>query len=195
MSRRKTTARKPVRNSRNDPPPPLSQLPLRKWFTSNEVWKSYVEGFSKFPVLKPRYLPEGLLPEDKYEVFWKVVDEQGLRSLLLMKERLVSEVVFRVEIFLATFNMVWNDSSCHGASLVFKYYPRMMAVVATTLRLKDTLNEVGFGDFHLKFWIAGVKYTINLDELASLWGFLNDRGLKEEVIPQRSSSTRMVRAL
>ncbi|MED6148125.1 hypothetical protein PIB30_050254, partial [Stylosanthes scabra] len=57
------------------------------WFTTNEVWKSYVEGFSKLPVLKPRYLPEGLLPEDKYEVFWKVVDEQGLRPLLFMKER------------------------------------------------------------------------------------------------------------
>ncbi|MED6136135.1 hypothetical protein PIB30_053271 [Stylosanthes scabra] len=61
-----------------------------------------------------------------------------------------------------------------GLLLVFRYYPRMMAVVATTLRLKDTLNEVGFGEFHLKFWIAGVKYTINLDELASLWGFPNN---------------------
>ncbi|MED6133908.1 hypothetical protein PIB30_032589 [Stylosanthes scabra] len=108
MSRRKTTTRKPARNSRNEPPPPLSQLPLRKWFTTNEVCKSYVEGFSKLPVLKPRY------------------------------------------------------------------YPRMMAVVATTLRLKDTLDEAGFGKFHLKFWIAGVKYTINLGELASLWGFPND---------------------
>ncbi|MED6109831.1 hypothetical protein PIB30_037139 [Stylosanthes scabra] len=141
MSRCKTTACKPARNSRNEPPPPLSQLPLRKWFTTNEVWKSYVEGFSKLPVLKPRYLPEGLLPKDKYEVFWKVVDEQGLRPLLFMKER---------------------------------YYPRMMAVVATTLRLKDTLDEVGFGEFHLKFWIAGVKDIINLGELASLCGLPND---------------------
>ncbi|MED6190828.1 hypothetical protein PIB30_109844 [Stylosanthes scabra] len=162
MSRRKTTARKPARNSRNEPPP-LSQLPLRRWFTTNEVWKSYVEDFSKMHVLKPRYLPEGLLPEDKYEVFWKVVDEQGLRSLLFMKEQ---------------------------------YYPRMMVVVATTLRLKDTIDEVGFGDFHLKFWIAGIKYTINLDELASLWGFPNDGiRFKGGSNPQRSSSTGMVRAL
>ncbi|MED6124375.1 hypothetical protein PIB30_058402 [Stylosanthes scabra] len=141
MSRRKTTARKPARSSRNEPPPPLSQLPLWKWFTTNEVLKSYVEGFSKLPALKPWYLLEGFLPEDKYEVFCKVVDEQGLRPLLFMKER---------------------------------YYPRMMAVVATTLRLKDTLDEVVFEDFHLKFWIAGVRYTIKLDELASLWGFPND---------------------
>ncbi|MED6136136.1 hypothetical protein PIB30_053272 [Stylosanthes scabra] len=49
MSHRKITAGKPARNSRNEPPPPLSQLPLRKWFTTNEVWKSYVEGFSKCP--------------------------------------------------------------------------------------------------------------------------------------------------
>ncbi|MED6165405.1 hypothetical protein PIB30_099247 [Stylosanthes scabra] len=141
MSRRKSTAHKPARNPRNDSPLSLSQLPLRKWFNSKEILKSYLDIFSKLPVLKPRYLSEGLLPEDKYEVFWKLVDQQGLRLLLFMKER---------------------------------YYPRMMRVVATSLWLADKLNDVGEGEFYLRFWIGGVTYTITLEELASLWGLPNN---------------------
>ncbi|MED6161697.1 hypothetical protein PIB30_063154 [Stylosanthes scabra] len=86
MGRCKTTARKPAGTSRKEPPP-LSQLPLRRWFTSNEIWKSYLDTFSKLPVLKPRYLPEGLIPEDKFGVFWEIVDQQDLRPLLHMRER------------------------------------------------------------------------------------------------------------
>ncbi|MED6107015.1 hypothetical protein PIB30_010154 [Stylosanthes scabra] len=141
MSHRKTPARKRAGTSRNEPPPPLSQLPLRKWFSTNEIWKSYLDVFSKLHVLKPRYLSEGLLSEDKYKVFWKLVDQQGLRPLLFMKER---------------------------------YYPRMMAVVATTLRLTDTLDNVGNEEFYLRFWIASVTYTVTLEELASLWGLQNN---------------------
>ncbi|MED6153252.1 hypothetical protein PIB30_100089 [Stylosanthes scabra] len=144
MGRRKTTARKPAGTSRKVPPPPLSQLPLRKWFTSNEIWKSYLDTFSKLPVLQPRYLPEGLIPEDKFEVFWEIADHQDLKSLLHMRER---------------------------------YYPRMMRVVATTLQLNDSLDNVGDGEFYLRFWIAGVTYTITLDELASVWG-LRSEGLR-----------------
>ncbi|MED6183524.1 hypothetical protein PIB30_038646 [Stylosanthes scabra] len=139
MGCRKTTIRKSAGTSRREPPPPppLSQLPLWKWFTTNEFWKSYLDTFSKLPVLKPRYLPEGLISEDKYEVFWKLVDQQGLRPLPFIKER---------------------------------YYPRMMRVIATTLQLKDSLDDVGNGEFYLRFWIVGVTYTIKLDELASVWG-------------------------
>ncbi|MED6162534.1 hypothetical protein PIB30_071397, partial [Stylosanthes scabra] len=84
---RKDLARKPARNPSNDPPLPLSQLSLQKWFNSKEILKSYLDIFSKLPVLKPRYLSEDLLPEDKYEVFWNLVDQQGLRPLLFTKER------------------------------------------------------------------------------------------------------------
>ncbi|MED6160343.1 hypothetical protein PIB30_050589 [Stylosanthes scabra] len=141
MGCRKTTVRKSAGTSRKGPPPPISQLPLRKWFTTNEFWKSYLDTFSKLPVLKPRYLPDGLISEDKYEVFWKLVDLQGLRPLLFMKER---------------------------------YYPRMMRVVATTIQQKDSLDDVGNREFYLRFWIAGVTYTITLDKLASVWGLQND---------------------
>ncbi|MED6196682.1 hypothetical protein PIB30_049613 [Stylosanthes scabra] len=87
MSRRKSTAHKSANNPSDNPPLSLSRLPLRKWFNSKEILKSYLDIFSKLPILKPKYLSEGLLPEDKYEVFWKLVDQQGLRPLLFMKER------------------------------------------------------------------------------------------------------------
>ncbi|MED6145305.1 hypothetical protein PIB30_023887 [Stylosanthes scabra] len=50
-----------------------------------------------------------------------------------------------------------------------------MRVVATSLWLADKLNDVGEGEFYLRFWIGGVTYTITLEELASLWGLPNDR--------------------
>ncbi|MED6206997.1 hypothetical protein PIB30_031783 [Stylosanthes scabra] len=87
MSRRKSTTHKSANTPSDNPPLSLSRLPLRKWFNSKEILKSYLDIFSKLPVLKPRYLSEGLLPEDKYDVFWKLVDQQGLTPLLFMKER------------------------------------------------------------------------------------------------------------
>ncbi|MED6214100.1 hypothetical protein PIB30_099736 [Stylosanthes scabra] len=101
----KTPANKHESASRNDPPPPLSQVPLRKWFSSKEVWEDFQQFYSKMPILKPRYLTEGLISEDKYPVFWRLLDIQGLRPLLFLQE--------------------W-------------YYPRLMAVVATTLRIYKT---------------------------------------------------------
>ncbi|MED6178250.1 hypothetical protein PIB30_105756 [Stylosanthes scabra] len=148
MGRRKTTARKPARTSRKELPP-LSHLPLRKWFTSNEIWKSYLDTFSKLPVLKPRYLPEGLIPENRFGVFWEIVDQQDLRPLLHMRER---EMI----------------PSCSGVFLAFRYHPRLMRVVATTLQLKDSLDDIGNGEFYLRFWITSVTYIITLDELASV---------------------------
>ncbi|MED6112672.1 hypothetical protein PIB30_063706 [Stylosanthes scabra] len=69
MSRRKSAAHKSADNPSDNPPLSLSRLPLRKWFNSKEILKSYLDIFSKLPVLKPKYLSEGLLSEDKYEVF------------------------------------------------------------------------------------------------------------------------------
>ncbi|MED6223598.1 hypothetical protein PIB30_075477 [Stylosanthes scabra] len=57
---------------------------------------------------------------------------------------------------------------------LFRYYPRMMRVVATSLWLADKLNNVGEGEFYLRLWIGGVTYTITLEELASFWGLPNN---------------------
>ncbi|MED6165622.1 hypothetical protein PIB30_101381 [Stylosanthes scabra] len=158
MSRRKSTAHKSANNPSDNPSLSLSRLPLRKWFNSKEILKSYLDIFSKLPILKPKYLSEGLLPEDKYEVFWKLVDQQGLRPLLFMKERQVSFAPLGILL----------------VRLIVGYYPRMIRVVATSLWLADKLNDAGEGEFYLRFWIGGVTYTITLEELASLWGLPND---------------------
>ncbi|MED6203966.1 hypothetical protein PIB30_004553 [Stylosanthes scabra] len=83
MSRRRTC----TSSSRDNPPPPLSQVPLREWFTKKEHWTEFQNKYSKMSIIKPRYLDEGLLPEDKYPDFWRLLDFQGLRPLLFLKER------------------------------------------------------------------------------------------------------------
>ncbi|MED6171583.1 hypothetical protein PIB30_042035 [Stylosanthes scabra] len=140
MSRRKTPAVKLKNVSRKDPPQ-LSQLPLRKWFANKELWEDYQSFYSKMPILPPRFLSEGLLPEDKHPELWELLDHQGLRPLLSARER---------------------------------YYPHMMAAVATTLRVHDRIyDSEGDGEFRLRFWLAGFKYTLDLDQLGSILGLRN----------------------
>ncbi|MED6165788.1 hypothetical protein PIB30_102976, partial [Stylosanthes scabra] len=43
----------------------------------------------------------------------------------------------------------------------------------TTLKIEDTLDGHGNGEFYMVFKLAGVKYTLDL-ELASIWGLRND---------------------
>ncbi|MED6223580.1 hypothetical protein PIB30_075324 [Stylosanthes scabra] len=107
MSRCKTPAVK-LKSVPHKDPPQLSQLPLRKWFSNKELWEDYQNFYSRMPILPPRFLSEGLLPEDKYPEFWELLDYQGLRPLLFTRER---------------------------------YYPRMMAAVATTLRVHDGIYD------------------------------------------------------
>ncbi|MED6115974.1 hypothetical protein PIB30_095814 [Stylosanthes scabra] len=70
MSRRKTPAVK-LTSAPCKVPPPLSQVLLRRWFTNKENWEEFQNFYSKMPILKPRYLSEGLQLEDKYPVFWR----------------------------------------------------------------------------------------------------------------------------
>ncbi|MED6200707.1 hypothetical protein PIB30_087899 [Stylosanthes scabra] len=86
MSRHKTPAVK-LKNVPSKDPPQLSQLPLRKWFANKELWEDYQSFYSKMPILPPRFLSEGLLPEDKHPEFWELLDYQGLRPLLFTRDR------------------------------------------------------------------------------------------------------------
>ncbi|MED6185783.1 hypothetical protein PIB30_060442 [Stylosanthes scabra] len=102
-----------------------------------ELWRNFQDHFTKKLIRKPRYLPEGLIPEDRYPVFWRLMEKQHLRGLLSFRER---------------------------------YYTRLRAAVATTLRIENKLDEDGDGEFHLVFKLVGVKYALDLDEMASIWG-------------------------
>ncbi|MED6138539.1 hypothetical protein PIB30_075098 [Stylosanthes scabra] len=157
MSRRKTPAVK-LKNVPSKDPPLLSQLPFRKWFANKELWEDYQSFYAKMPILPPRFLSEGLLPEDKYREFWELLDYQGLRPLLSARER---------------------------------YYPRMMAATATTLRIHDGIyNSEGDGEFRLWFRLAGFKYTLDLDQFSSLLGLRNTGILFKggSVVPKRLTS-------
>ncbi|MED6222923.1 hypothetical protein PIB30_069088 [Stylosanthes scabra] len=50
----------------------------------------------------------------------------------------------------------------YGSSLVseiYMYYPRLMADVATTLRIRHDLDMNSDGDFQMVSWLAGIKYA------------------------------------
>ncbi|MED6128247.1 hypothetical protein PIB30_095790 [Stylosanthes scabra] len=134
---RKTQA---TRHSRNTQPTPLSNVPLRQWFANKALWHDFQDYYMKKPILKPRYLLEGLIPEDRYPVFWRLMEKQHLRGILSFRER---------------------------------YYPRLVAAVATTLKIEDTLDGYGNGEFYMVFKLAGVKYALDLGELASILGLRN----------------------
>ncbi|MED6201835.1 hypothetical protein PIB30_099082 [Stylosanthes scabra] len=145
MSRRKPTAHKSTNNPSDDTPLSLSQLPLRKWFNSKEILKSYLDIFSKLLVLKPKYLFEGLLPEDKYEVFWKLVDQQGLRPLLFMKERYYPRMMRVVA------TSLWLADKLNDAGEGEFYLRFWIGGVAYTITLEELASLWGLPNDGIRF--------------------------------------------
>ncbi|MED6222628.1 hypothetical protein PIB30_066091 [Stylosanthes scabra] len=80
------------RRTRVDPntlpmPPRLSQLPEERWFDDDNERLAYDERLSKMEILPPRFVGDGVLPDEKYPEFWRLIDIQGLRPFLYMRER------------------------------------------------------------------------------------------------------------
>ncbi|MED6145768.1 hypothetical protein PIB30_028217 [Stylosanthes scabra] len=65
-------------------PPRLSQLSVDEWFENDDERISYHQGFSRKTVLKPRYIGDEVLPEERFPEFWRLIDLQGLRQFLFM---------------------------------------------------------------------------------------------------------------
>ncbi|MED6199685.1 hypothetical protein PIB30_078278 [Stylosanthes scabra] len=66
-----------------------------------------------------------------------------------------------------------------------------MAAVATTLRVHDGIyDSKGDGEFRWRFWLAGFKYTLDLDQLSSILGLRNSGVLFKGggVVPKRLTS-------
>ncbi|MED6185440.1 hypothetical protein PIB30_057101 [Stylosanthes scabra] len=81
------------RRTRVDPnalpmPPCLSQLPEERWFEDDNERLAYDERLSKMEILPPKFIGDGVLPDEKYPEFWRLIDIQGLRPFLYMRERL-----------------------------------------------------------------------------------------------------------
>ncbi|MED6151512.1 hypothetical protein PIB30_083215 [Stylosanthes scabra] len=80
------------RRTRVDPnalpmPPRLSQLLEERWFDDDNERLAYDELLSKMEILLPKFIGDGVLPDEKYPEFWRLIDIQGLRPFLYMRER------------------------------------------------------------------------------------------------------------
>ncbi|MED6177768.1 hypothetical protein PIB30_101187 [Stylosanthes scabra] len=68
-------------------PPRLSQMPVESWFEEDDQITAYQERLSRMEILVPKYLPEDVLPEAEFQEFWRLIDIQGLRQFISLRER------------------------------------------------------------------------------------------------------------
>ncbi|MED6190008.1 hypothetical protein PIB30_101556 [Stylosanthes scabra] len=68
-------------------PPRLSQLSEEHWFEDENERLAYDERLSKMEILPPKFIGDGVLPDEKYPKIWRLIDIQGLRPFLYMRER------------------------------------------------------------------------------------------------------------
>ncbi|MED6126472.1 hypothetical protein PIB30_078864 [Stylosanthes scabra] len=88
MARTKQTGKR-TRVDPNAPPAPprLSQMPVESWFEEDDQITAYQERLSRMEVLVPKYLAEDVLPEAEFQEFWRLIDIQGLRQFISLRER------------------------------------------------------------------------------------------------------------
>ncbi|MED6175897.1 hypothetical protein PIB30_082643 [Stylosanthes scabra] len=67
--------------------PRLSQMPEEHWFDDANEKLAYDERLSKMEIFPPKFIGDGVLPDKKYPEFWRLIDIQGLRPFLHMRER------------------------------------------------------------------------------------------------------------
>ncbi|MED6148235.1 hypothetical protein PIB30_051163 [Stylosanthes scabra] len=92
-----------------------------------------------------------LLPEDKYPDFWRLLDIQSLRPLLFLKER-------------------YEHKDLHPLG----YYRVLDIIWVIRLVAYDDLDKDDNGEFQLEFQMAGTKYTLSLNEIATVSGLQSD---------------------
>ncbi|MED6128253.1 hypothetical protein PIB30_095876 [Stylosanthes scabra] len=68
-------------------PPRLSQLPEERWFEDDNERLAYDVCLSKIEIFPPKFIGDGVLPDEKYPDFWRLINIQGLRPFLYMRER------------------------------------------------------------------------------------------------------------
>ncbi|MED6127119.1 hypothetical protein PIB30_085074 [Stylosanthes scabra] len=85
MTRTKRIGRRPTREM----PPPLpclSEFVEEDWFEEDSEKKAYSERLSRMHIIPPKYVGDGAIPEDRYPEFWRLINVQGLRQILLQRE-------------------------------------------------------------------------------------------------------------
>ncbi|MED6215172.1 hypothetical protein PIB30_110769, partial [Stylosanthes scabra] len=69
------------------PPPRLSQMPVESWFEEDDQRTAYQERLSRMEILVPKHLAADVLPEAEFQEFWRLIDVQGLRQFISLRER------------------------------------------------------------------------------------------------------------
>ncbi|MED6177388.1 hypothetical protein PIB30_097630 [Stylosanthes scabra] len=62
-------------------------MPEERWFEDDNERLAYDESLSKMEILPPKFIGDGVLPNEKYPEFWRLIDIQGLRPFLYLRER------------------------------------------------------------------------------------------------------------
>ncbi|MED6188986.1 hypothetical protein PIB30_091193 [Stylosanthes scabra] len=61
--------------------------PVERWFAEDDEISAYDERLSRMEILPPKYIGDGVLLDEKYSEFWRLIDIQGLRPFLYTRGR------------------------------------------------------------------------------------------------------------
>ncbi|MED6152657.1 hypothetical protein PIB30_094129 [Stylosanthes scabra] len=101
---------------------------------------AYDERLSRMEILQPKYTGDGVLPDEKYPEFWRLIDIQGLRPFLYMRRRYYPRFVA------AAFTTIFiqedpDEEEGEGFALGFRLggreYKFTLPALATSWGLKD----------------------------------------------------------
>ncbi|MED6141662.1 hypothetical protein PIB30_105673 [Stylosanthes scabra] len=92
-------------------PPRLSQMPVESWFEEDDQRTAYQERLSRMEILVPKYLAEDVLPEAEFQEFWRLIDVQGLRQFISMRERYYPRLVAAAYTTMSIFDTLRADGT------------------------------------------------------------------------------------
>ncbi|MED6190480.1 hypothetical protein PIB30_106331 [Stylosanthes scabra] len=112
MARTKQTGKR-TRVDPDAPPalPRLSQMPVESWFEEDDQRTAYQERLSRMEILVPKYLAEDMLPEAEFQEFWRLIDVQGLRQFISLRERYYPRFVAAAYTTISIFDTLRADGT------------------------------------------------------------------------------------
>ncbi|MED6140176.1 hypothetical protein PIB30_090624 [Stylosanthes scabra] len=115
-------------------------MPEERWFDDDNERLAYDERLSKMEILPPKFIGDGVLPDKKYPEFWRLIDIQGLRPFLYMRESYYLRFVaaaFTTMFIRDKLNDEGNGGFVFGFRLGGRNYEFPLLTLATVWGLKD----------------------------------------------------------
>ncbi|MED6164537.1 hypothetical protein PIB30_091037 [Stylosanthes scabra] len=161
MSRVKQAGKR-ARTDPNTPQPPLrlSQTPVERWFAEDDERTAFDELLSRMEILPPKYVGDGVLPDEKYPEFWRLIDIQGLRPFLYTHGRYYPPFVAATS---TTIFIQEDEDEGEEFPLGFRLgdreYKFTLAALVTAWGLKDEGDTFKGGNHPLGTWNEFGKAT------------------------------------